>query len=101
MNAFFCICATKINLVFLLIFAGAGMGFTLLGSALWALAEGALVAGDKLLVVSLSVIHFIRFVFLTCLGLWFGVVLHCHAGMVFAADSTPRYHGLYGQPSCW
>lgn len=61
MNAFFCICATKINLVFLLIFAGAGMGFTLLGSALWALAEGALVAGDKLLVVSLSVIHFIRF----------------------------------------
>lgn len=63
MNAFFCICATKINLVFLLIFAGAGMGFTLLGSALWALAEGALVAGDKLLVVSLSVIHFIRFFF--------------------------------------
>lgn len=52
MNAFFCICATKINVVFFLVFAGAGLGFTLLGSALWAVAEGALAASEKLLVVS-------------------------------------------------
>ena len=57
MNAFFCICATKINLVFLLIFAGSGLGFTLLGSALWAIAEGATVASGKLLVVSLGQHH--------------------------------------------
>jgi hypothetical protein len=51
MNVLFMICSIKINAVFFLIFAGAGLGFTLLGSALWALAEGAAETGAKLLVV--------------------------------------------------
>lgn len=54
MNLFFTICATKINLVFILIFVGAGLGFTLLSAALWCLAEAALETGNKLLVVRRS-----------------------------------------------
>lgn len=51
MNLFFLVCATKVNIVFMLVFAGSGLGFTLLSGALWTLAEGAADSGAKLLVV--------------------------------------------------
>jgi hypothetical protein len=52
LNLFFLICATRINIIFVLIFFGAGLGFSLLCAALFALGDGLLDAGSKLLVVS-------------------------------------------------
>lgn len=52
MNIFFMICATKINAVFFLLFMGAGTGFLLFASCLWALADGAVEISGKLLMVS-------------------------------------------------
>lgn len=52
MNVFFVIAALKVNVVYLLIFVSAGLGFTLLAAAFWALAEGAVAAGTQLQVVS-------------------------------------------------
>jgi hypothetical protein len=60
MNVLFMICSFKINAVFLLIFAGASLGFTLLASSLWALAEGAADTGAQLLVVCGNLILIIR-----------------------------------------
>lgn len=53
LNVYFIICSLKVNAVFLLIFAGAGLGFALLAAALWSLAEASAVA-TNLLVVSAS-----------------------------------------------
>jgi hypothetical protein len=52
LNVFFVIAALKVNVVYLLIFVTAGLGFTLLAAAFWALAEGAVAAGTSLQVVS-------------------------------------------------
>jgi len=48
------VCATKVNAVFLLLFAGAGLGFFLLTAALWALAAGNVTNGATLMVVSIQ-----------------------------------------------
>ncbi|KAK3186652.1 hypothetical protein K4F52_004693 [Lecanicillium sp. MT-2017a] len=50
LNVFFIVAAAKINAVFLVIFASAAVGFTLLASAFWSLAEGSLSIGEKLMV---------------------------------------------------
>jgi len=52
LNVLFIVAALKVNVVFLLIFVTAGLGFTLLAAAFWALAEGATSAGMQLQVVS-------------------------------------------------
>lgn len=52
----FIIAATRINAVFLLIFIGAGLGFVLLASALWATAELSMAAAGHLMVVSSMVL---------------------------------------------
>jgi hypothetical protein len=52
LNVFFLICATRINAVFVFIFFGAGLGFSLLCAALFAFGDGLVDAGSKLLVVS-------------------------------------------------
>lgn len=52
LNVLFMVCATKVNAVFLSLFAGAGLGFFLLTAALWALAAGDPARGATLLVVS-------------------------------------------------
>jgi hypothetical protein len=52
LNVFFVIAALKVNIVYLLIFVSAGLGFTLIAAAFWALAEGAVAAGTSLTVVS-------------------------------------------------
>ncbi|EXU95435.1 GPR1/FUN34/yaaH family protein [Metarhizium robertsii] len=54
LNAIFMICATKINLVFLSVFAGASLGFTLLAATLWTLSKGAIEASARLLVPRLD-----------------------------------------------
>ena len=54
------ICALKINLVFFLIFTGAGTGFALLAGAFWRLAEGQLESGANVLVVSDDVVTTLR-----------------------------------------
>lgn len=67
------------NVVYLLIFVTAGLGFTLLAAAFWALAEGAVAAGTSLQVVSRSPPLFffqkVRLTFLTsqqgCGASWF------------------------------
>jgi hypothetical protein len=52
LNVLFVICATRVNIVFLLIFFGAGLGFVLAAAARWCIAEGALVTAGRLVVVS-------------------------------------------------
>lgn len=97
MNLFFMICATKINVVFFLIFAGAGLGFTLLSSALWALAEGALDAGAKLLVVSMTVcgVLYLSGSLMTCSsGHWFSLVLYGYSRLVYAFGTTSWSDGI-------
>lgn len=47
------ICATRINIVFMLVFFGAGLGFVLAAAARWCIAEGALVTAGRLVIVSL------------------------------------------------
>ena len=65
MNVFFIIAALKVNVVYLLIFVTAGLGFTLLAAAFWALAEGAVAAGTSLQVVSITIHFLLRKVKLT------------------------------------
>jgi hypothetical protein len=60
LNVFFVIAALKVNVVYLLIFVTAGLGFTLLAAAFWALAEGAVAAGTSLQVVSNPLLGFSR-----------------------------------------
>jgi hypothetical protein len=56
LNVFFTICATRINVVFLVIFFGATLGFILAASARWRLAEGDLATAGSLVVVSCTLI---------------------------------------------
>jgi hypothetical protein len=65
LNVFFVIAALKVNVVYLLIFVTAGLGFTLLAAAFWALAEGAVAAGTSLQVVSIPLYCFLQKVKLT------------------------------------
>jgi hypothetical protein len=58
LNVFFIIAALKVNVVYLLIFVTAGLGFTLLAAAFWALAEGAVATGTSLQVVSAPILTF-------------------------------------------
>jgi hypothetical protein len=51
LNLFFLICATRINVVFLAIFFGATLGFTLAASARWCIAEGHVALAGRLVVV--------------------------------------------------
>lgn len=55
LNIIFMVAATRVNAVFFLVFTSAGLGFFLLASALWSIADGHAVAG-KLLVVCLPLL---------------------------------------------
>jgi len=59
LNVLFVICATRVNIVFMLIFFGAGLGFVLAAAARWCIAEGALVTAGRLVVVSFLPIELI------------------------------------------
>jgi hypothetical protein len=55
LNLFFLICATRINVVFFVIFLGATLGFILAASARWCIAEGHVALAGRLVVVCAAV----------------------------------------------
>ena len=57
LNIFFLICATRINVVFFVIFLGASLGFILAASARWCIAEGHVALAERLVVVSHALLH--------------------------------------------
>jgi uncharacterized protein len=58
LNVLFLICATRINVVFFVIFLGATLGFILAASARWCIAEGHVALAGRLVVVSTTLLHF-------------------------------------------
>ena len=59
LNIFFLICATRINVVFFVIFLGASLGFILAASARWCIAEGHVALAERLVVVCPALLHLI------------------------------------------
>ena len=53
LNLLFIICATRINVVFFIIFIGAFLGFVFAASARWCIAEGYIVTAGHLVVVNM------------------------------------------------
>lgn len=60
LNVLFLICATRINVVFFVIFLGATLGFILAASARWCIAEGHVALAGRLVVVSTTLLHFLQ-----------------------------------------
>ena len=52
LNVLYMICATRVNVVFVVIFFGAALGFILAASARWCIAEGSVITAGRLVVVS-------------------------------------------------
>lgn len=59
LNVLYIICATRVNIVFVLIFFTACLGFILAASARWVLAEGNLAVATKLVTVSYRLNNFV------------------------------------------
>jgi hypothetical protein len=58
LNVLFLICATRINVVFFVIFLGASLGFILAASARWSIAEGHVALAGRLVVVCITLLHY-------------------------------------------
>lgn len=88
------VCATKVNAVFLFLFAGSGLGFFLFTAALWALAHGNAANGATLLEVSIRPILFDEACANLAQGNRWSMVRHCCGRLVFVNCANARGHGF-------